>query len=240
MDEKMAELREKLKNEKTHDFESLRELTAVLRGEGGCPWDREQTHESIRNDLIEETYEVIEAIDNADPVLLREELGDVMFQVLFHSRIEEEKGSFSVDDVINDICAKMILRHPHVFGDITVDGSGEVLENWDKIKKLEKNRKTVSESMESVPKQLPALMRAQKIAKKAKKNGFNFGSATEQNELMKELAASLEGAEGELRQSLINEIIFTAAIMSDMDAERGLSELTDRFIMNYKETENET
>lgn len=240
MDERMAELREKLKNEEAHDFKSLCELTAVLRGEGGCPWDREQTHESIRNDLIEETYEVIEAIDNADPVLLREELGDVMFQVLFHSRIEEEKENFTIDDVINDICKKMILRHPHVFGDVTVDGAGEVLENWDKIKKVEKNRKTVSESMESVPKQLPALMRAQKIAKKAKKNGFNFGSKSEQAELMKELAESLNGAEGEFRQEIIDEIIFTAAIMSEMDAERGLSELTDRFIDNYKETENET
>ena len=100
------ELKNKLKNEQKHSFESLRELVEVLRSEGGCPWDREQTHASIRADIIEETYEVIEAIDNSDPVLLREELGDVMFQVMFHSRIEEEDGRFTVEDVVHDICEK--------------------------------------------------------------------------------------------------------------------------------------
>ena len=111
------EKKKQLVNEKNHDFNSLRMLTEVLRGKGGCPWDMEQTHESIRNDIIEETYEVVEVIDNYDPKLLREELGDVLFQVMFHSRIEEEAGRFSVDDVINEVCEKMISRHPHVFGD---------------------------------------------------------------------------------------------------------------------------
>ena len=130
MELNINELKNKLKTENKHDFESLRTLVEILRSEDGCPWDREQTHTSIRNDLIEETYEVVEGIDKDDRELIREELGDVMFQVMFHSRIEEEQGVFSVDDVINDICAKMIFRHPHVFGDISVEGSAQVLDNW--------------------------------------------------------------------------------------------------------------
>ncbi len=106
MNKKIEELKNKLKTEEKHDFTSLRELVEVLRSEEGCPWDREQTQESIRADIIEETYEVIEAIDNRDSKLLREELGDVLFQVMFHSSIEEEQGRFTVDDVIHDICAK--------------------------------------------------------------------------------------------------------------------------------------
>ena len=117
-----------------YGFEDLVEVMEILRSEEGCPWDREQDHHSIRDDLIEETYEVIEAIDTDDPVLLREELGDVMLQVVFHARIEEEKDSFNINDVANDICVKLIHRHPHVFGDVNVSSTDEVLKNWDAIK----------------------------------------------------------------------------------------------------------
>ena len=112
----------------------LRMITALLRSPDGCPWDREQTHESVRENFIEETYEVVEAIDNRDPVLLCEELGDVLLQVMFHARMEEERGSFTFDDVCNGICRKLILRHPHVFGDTEVSGTAQVLDNWDAIK----------------------------------------------------------------------------------------------------------
>ena len=122
-----------------YKFEDLRAIMEMLRGEGGCPWDREQTHKSIRKDLIEETYEVIEAIDNDDAHLLCEELGDLLLQVVFHARISEEAGEFNADDVADGICKKLILRHPHVFGDVQVSSSGEVLDNWEKIKKEEKH-----------------------------------------------------------------------------------------------------
>ena len=128
-----------------YTFSDLRAIMEMLRSEDGCPWDREQTHKSIRKDLIEETYEVVEAIDNDDSHLLCEELGDLLLQVAFHSRISEEAGEFNIDDVADGICKKLILRHPHVFGEVKVSDSGEVLDNWEKIKKEEKQRNTLSD-----------------------------------------------------------------------------------------------
>lgn len=227
------EKKKKLVTEEKHDFDSLRMLTEVLRGKGGCPWDIEQTHESIRNDIIEETYEVVEAIDNADKKLLREELGDVMFQVMFHSRIEEEAGNFSVEDVINDVCEKMITRHPHVFGDVSVNNSDDVLNNWEQIKKAEKDRKTVKESMQSVPKQLPALMRTRKIVKKAKKDLYDF-NVTEDN--IVSLAEKLKTSAGSEREKILTEIIFDAVVLAgDADSEKNLGDKTDEFVNNYKQ-----
>ena len=231
------ELKNKLKNEQKHNFDSLRELVEVLRSEGGCPWDREQTHASIRADIIEETYEVIEAIDNADPVLLREELGDVLFQVIFHSRIEEEDGRFTVDDVVHDICEKMIVRHPHVFGTVEVSGTGEVLDNWDKIKTEEKSRRTARQAMEAVPKQLPTLMRVQKIAKKARKDGYSFGTDAELTDRLSALTAKLAvTADEDERQTILNDLLFYSAVMSKTDTEKAVGDLTDEFIRNYPET----
>ena len=135
----------------------LRMITALLRSPDGCPWDREQTHESVRENFIEETYEVVEAIDNRDPVLLCEELGDVLLQVMFHARMEEERGSFTFDDVCNGICRKLILRHPHVFGDTEVSGTAQVLDNWDAIKQRSKSQTTATETLESVARSLPAV-----------------------------------------------------------------------------------
>lgn len=234
------ELKNKLKNEPKHDFSSLRELVEILRSEGGCPWDREQTHASIRADIIEETYEVIEAIDNSDPTLLREELGDVMFQVMFHSRIEEEEGRFTVEEVVHDICEKMIVRHPHVFGTVEVSGTGEVLDNWDKIKKEEKSRKTARQSMEAVPKQLPTLMRVQKIAKKARKDDYDFGADADLTAKLQSLTASLaSAASDDEKQAILNDIIFWSAVMSKTDTEKAVGGLTDEFIRNYPEKTEE-
>jgi tetrapyrrole methylase family protein/MazG family protein len=146
---------------------NLVDVVVVLRSEQGCPWDREQDHKSIRNDLIEETYEVIEAIDTDDPVLLREELGDVLLNVVFHAGIESDAGRFNIDDVSDEICKKMIYRHPHVFGELSAGNSDEVLRLWEKIKSDEKQRKTVTDKLNAIPVQLPALMRATKVGKKA-------------------------------------------------------------------------
>ncbi len=157
---------ETLTKEASHDFESLVSLLAILRSDEGCPWDRVQTHESIRKCLIEETYEVVDAIDKSDAASLREELGDLLFQVLFHSQIENEKGTFDVNDVINDVCNKMIFRHPHVFADKEAELK-EVPQNWEELKKKEKKYKSISESFKNVPVSLPSLMKAQKITNKA-------------------------------------------------------------------------
>ena len=145
---------------------------ALLRAEDGCPWDREQTHESIRANFSEETYEVIEAIDTKDSALLREELGDVLMQVVFHARISEEEGDFTFDDVADEVCRKLVVRHPRVFGDVEADTTDKVLTNWDKIKAETKHRDTLADTLNSVPRTLPSLMRATKIAKKAAKAGY--------------------------------------------------------------------
>ena len=132
-------------------FDDLVRVVEILRSDIGCPWDREQDHKSIRNDFIEETYEVIEAIDTEDPVLLREELGDVLLQVVFHARIEEQEGRFDITDVANDICVKLIHRHPHVFGEVQVKDSAQVLQNWDAIKSEEKQRISVTDKLRAIP-----------------------------------------------------------------------------------------
>lgn len=161
----------------TRDMDLLRKIMAALRSENGCPWDRVQTHKSIRRDLIEETYEVAEAIDNDDPVLLREELGDLLLQVVFHARMEEEKGVFTFDDVVSDLCEKLIRRHPHVFGDVNADNPEEALASWNSAKGDEKHRDGAKGNMEAIPPSLPALMRARKVAKTAIKDGYDFGGA---------------------------------------------------------------
>ena len=149
-----------------YSFEDLITVVEVLRSEEGCPWDREQDHKSIRRDFIEETYEVIEAIDTENPELLREELGDVLLQVTFHAQIETEIGRFTIEDVANDICVKLIHRHPHVFGDVQADTSEKVLSNWEKIKSEEKERVTVTDKLRAIPPMLPALMRAERSARR--------------------------------------------------------------------------
>lgn len=146
-----------------HAFSSLLATVRRLRGEGGCPWDRAQTHETLRRYLIEETYEVIEAIDNRDPEGLREELGDLLLQVLFHAEIESEQGNFDIGDVAADENRKMVQRHPHVFSDASAD---EVLASWEASKSREKARLTLGDRLSSVPRALPALLRAQKLLEK--------------------------------------------------------------------------
>lgn len=188
--EKIAEL---LKKEK-YSSEDLIEIMEILRGEDGCPWDREQTHESIRKNFIEETYEVVEAIDNRDRELLCEELGDVLLQVVFHARIAEEDGEFTFDDVVDGICKKLIERHPHIFADVNVENVGDVLKNWDQIKQEKKKQKTVCETMDSVSRALPSLMRAEKLIGKAEKAVGVSDMAVDTTARIKALADKLGSA----------------------------------------------
>lgn len=237
-------IREKIRalaDKKTYTLADLRTLTEILRSPEGCPWDREQTHQSIRNDLIEECYEVVEAIDNADQVLLREELGDVLFQVYFHARIEEEAGRFSIDEVAGDICAKMIYRHPHVFGNTVAENSEKVLENWEKLKKAEKHRDTVRASMDAVPHMLPALMRAQKIAGKAIKDEYDFGTDDEIRVQMENAVRAVFDPDKEPaeKETALAKLSFFAALQSKKlggDLEGALQKETTEFIYTYKNT----
>ena len=184
----MNEKAKALQNKERYTVADLLDIMALLRAEDGCPWDREQTHESIRANFIEETYEVIEAIDTKDSALLREELGDVLMQVVFHARISEEEGDFTFDDVADEVCRKLVVRHPHVFGDVEADTTDKVLTNWDKIKAETKHRDTLADTLNSVPRTLPSLMRATKIAKKAAKAGYGKSLDHVVGDLLLELA----------------------------------------------------
>lgn len=157
-----------------YNFNDLVEIVKILRAPDGCPWDREQTHKSIRSNFIEETYEAVEAIDTDDLDLLKEELGDVLLQVALHAEIESEQGTFDINDVCDGICKKLIIRHPHVFGDVNADTTEKVLKNWDAIKMKTKSQKTQTQAILSVSRALPSLMRSTKIQQKAAKVGFDW------------------------------------------------------------------
>ena len=170
----IKEIKSKLSRLENYTFYDLCDIIGVLRSPEGCPWDREQDHESIRKNFIEETYEVIEAIDDSDTAHLSEELGDVMLQILLHAEMEKEKNNFDISDVINGISKKLIRRHPHVFGKVSADTPDEVKKNWDAIKREEKGQNNLKEELEGISRTLPSLMRAQKILKKAKKAGVDI------------------------------------------------------------------
>lgn len=227
-----------------YGIDDLVTVVEVLRSENGCPWDREQDHKSIRKDFIEETYEVIEAIDTDNPILLREELGDVLLQVVFHSQIETEQGSFTFDDVANDICVKLIHRHPHVFGDVVAETSDKVLSNWEKIKSDEKERKTVTDKLRAIPPMLPALMRAEKVGKKA--SCFDFENTEEIMDKVREELAELSEAVSEGEHAKIEEeagdLLLTVTSLCrklGIDAEHALCKATDKFIDRFELLETE-
>lgn len=226
-----------------YDLSDLRLVFSCLRGENGCPWDRVQTHESIRANLIEETYEVVEAIDKADLKLMREELGDLLLQVVFHAGIEEENGSFTLDDVISDVTDKLLRRHPHVFGTVEADDPEGALNAWEAAKGEEKTeRKTVVDKMNAVPPSLPALMRAQKVNKKATKGGFDNGnlitSSAEEvialGELMKKNEIGADVVKKHLGRALYG--ISAYAEKCELDSEFELTKECENFIKTYKET----
>ena len=235
---------EKFDYKEKYNVYDLVEIIDILRGEGGCPWDMVQTHESIRKDFIEETYEVIEAINKNNPEMLREELGDVLMQVVFHTSIEAEKGVFNIDDVADEICKKMIVRHPHVFGDVNADTVDDVLTNWDAIKRSTKGQKSTSEVIDSIPRELPALMRAAKVQHKAAKAGFDWsevnGALDRLSEEIKELKEAIASGEQNAIEDELGDVLFSAVNVSrfvDVEAEEALTNSTDKFVSRFKKVE---
>lgn len=225
--------------EERYGIADLLEIMKLLRSENGCPWDREQTHGSIRKDLLEEAYEVADAIDRNDGTDLCEELGDLLLQVVFHSRIGEEENSFSFDDVCDGICRKLILRHPHVFGDVQVENSSQVLDNWDAIKKVEKHQESATDTLRSVPAAFPAAMRAQKVQKRAGK------AAPALNRDVQVAAAGLRMAADNAaagNEESIGDVLFAAVALAKAcgaDAEEQLQRATDRFVDRFERAEKE-
>ena len=227
-----------------YDINDMLRIMEILRSENGCPWDREQDHKSIRRDFIEEVYEAVEAIDKSDSELLREELGDVLLQVVFHARIEEEEGRFDFGDVVNEVCQKLVMRHPHVFGDITAETSEEVLKNWNDIKQKTKGQETYYETLESVSSALPALMRAQKVGQRAKRAGMDFRNAEEalsqlESEISELKEAIASGVNKDIDEEL-GDVIFSCTNVArhlGLEAEESLTRSTEKFMKRFKTTE---
>ncbi len=177
-----------------YEMEDLIEIIRRLRGENGCPWDRAQTHESLKRGMIEETYEAIEALDNKDDTMFANELGDVLLQVVFHAVLADERNAFDFDVILKEVCDKLITRHTHVFGDVKAGNAAEALSNWEANKKKEKGQKSYSEMLLDIPKGLPALMSAEKLQKKAASSGFDWENPADVLEKVKEEIAELEEA----------------------------------------------
>lgn len=225
-----------------YNYDDLVQIIHLLRSPGGCPWDQEQTHQSIRRNFLEETYEVLEAIDADDPVHMCEELGDVLTQVVFHGDMEQDAGRFTLDDVYDGVCKKMILRHPHIFGDVQVENSDEVLVNWEAIKRVEKGQQTYTDTLEAVAKNLPANWRAEKIQKKAAKCGFAWPNALQALEKLGEEAAELRQAveAGADPAEELGDLLFAAVNVSfslQKDPEEVLHSACEKFIGRFSRME---
>lgn len=221
-----------------YNIQDLIEIVDLLRGPGGCPWDREQTHESIRKDLLEEAYEAADAIDTGDLANLKEELGDVLLQVVFHTSIERERSGLSLDEVADGICKKLIFRHPHVFGCVQVENTDQVLTNWEALKKEEKGQQTQADVLRAVARALPALWRADKVLKKAEKAGYeNPDESTRREQLTHLVQRSAEAAD---REVAVGEVLFAAVNLAramGVDPEQALTGATDRFIDRFAQSE---
>ena len=230
------------KEEKLRAFGRLLDVLDELREK--CPWDRKQTNESLRPNTIEEVYELSDALEQEDIKDTCKELGDVLLQVVFHCQIEKEKNNFEFDDICDELCKKLIVRHPHVFGELTVSDSGEVLKNWDNIKKETKGQKTYTDTLESVAKSLPALMRAQKLGKRAMRAGMDFKCTEDALECIKletaELEEAVKSGESEHIEEEFGDLLFSCVNTArhlGLDSEQALTKASEKFIKRFAETE---
>ncbi len=227
-------------------FEKLVAIMHRLRAPGGCPWDGEQTHESIKPYLIEEAYEVLEAIDDGDDKELCGELGDLLLQVVFHAEMASETNRFAIADVIEAICDKMVRRHPHVFADTEVRDSAEVLQNWSKIKAAERKHSADTSALAGVPKAMPALIRAQRISEKAASAGFDWRQVsqviTKMREELDEVEAAIRDEGPERVEEELGDVLFATVNLARhlrLRGEDALGKATDRFSDRFRKMEAE-
>lgn len=231
-----------LVSKNSYDINDLIQIVKILRAPGGCQWDGEQTHQSIRRNFLEEAYEVAEAIDQGSVEHLREELGDVLLQVVFHASIEEDAGRFDLNDVADGISRKLIYRHPHVFGSVSVSSTDEILSNWEELKKAEKGQASQADAVDAVARSLPALWRAEKVQKKAAKVGFDWpdvsGAMDKLSEEVYELKDAIEGR-GSVFEEL-GDLLFAAvnaARFLGVDPEDALHAASDKFAARFRRVE---
>jgi tetrapyrrole methylase family protein / MazG family protein len=224
-------------------FERLVNVMATLRAPGGCPWDREQTRESLKAFLIEETYEVLESLDQGDPGRLQEELGDLLLQVVFHAEVAAELGEFTIREVLAHVTDKLVRRHPHVFGEGRAETAAEVLANWERLKQAERGGVQEASALSGVPRTLPALLRAQRLQDKAARVGFDWGETaavvrkieeelTELHDAMADRPEAVEGELGDLLFSLVN-----LARFLNVNAEEALRKCAEKFIRRFRHIE---
>lgn len=223
--------------EKKYTINDLIDIVERLRGEGGCPWDMEQTHQSIKHSIIEEGYELIETLDEENWEKVADESGDLLLQIVFHAQIGKENGEYDMSDVYKAVCEKMIHRHPHVFGDVKVKDSEEVLENWSRIKRDDRGQKTIAQDMAGVSSSLPSLMRAEKIQGKAEKGGYVFSEPIQAAETVSGLmGVMLKNNDPEIAEKYVGKMLFeivTVAKKMGVDAETALEKHIRTFIQEF-------
>lgn len=219
-----------------YNVDDLLHIVYLLRQPDGCPWDREQTHTSIRNNFLEEVYEAIDAIDQNDSENLKEELGDVLLQVAMHAEMEKEENRFDFSDVVHDVCYKLVERHPHVFGNVIAGNGEQALDSWEAVKRQTKQQETYTQTLESVPKAFPALMRAQKVQKRAAKAGFDWPEMSGALEKIGEEARELAWADEHHMAEELGDLLFSVVNVSrflKIDSEQALQAATDKFIRRF-------
>ena len=231
---------------KKYTIDDLLDIMVKLRGENGCPWDKVQTHQSIKKSMIEECYEAIDALDSGDDHAFANELGDVLLQVVFHTRIAEERGAFNFDDVVNEICTKLITRHTHVFGADKAVSAEEALGQWEKNKKKEKNLDSYTAMLKDVPHYLPALMRSEKIQKKAGSVGFDWQETEpvydKVNEALAELKEAAKTGNAERIEEEYGDLLFSVVNLGrhlKLTPEIALTKASDKFIKRFEKMEAE-
>lgn len=227
-----------------YTMEDLLKIMEILRAPDGCPWDRVQTHQSIRRNMLEEAYEAAEAIDENDPVHLKEELGDVLLQVVFHASMSASEGHFTFDDVVNGVCQKLVFRHPHLFGGVEAHDPTGALNAWEAAKQEEKGQRTATDTLNAVARSLPGLMRAEKIQSKAAKVGFDWQDIGPALDKLSEEVAELRQAvaEGTNVSEELGDVLFAAAKVgrfAGVDSELALHATCEKFIRRFERVEQQ-
>ena len=234
----------KIADKKRHNIQDLVSIMQLLRSENGCSWDKEQTHKSLNKGLLDETYEAVDAAENDDMVGLQEELGDMLMLIVLNAQIASENGHFNFDDICDGVSKKMILRHPHIFKNLKVSGTNEILQNWDRIKRQEKKQTSYTDTLLAVPKAMPALLRAEKVQKRAKKAGFDWdeaeGALYKVLEEADEVAAEVKKGDNRKASMELGDLLFAIVNLSrfiDINPEDALNSATLKFINRFSKVE---